>query len=226
MLKMSSSNDTKDKKGNIDKFSERLKKARINAGFSSQEALAKVVYVDRVTMNYYENGSRKPDLDTFVRIVDALNVSCDYLLGYSKSPTREYHDTKEITGLSDKAIETLHTYALETKKNLDVKKYPITLEDIINQSRKKTYYMISYLLENDLKYGLFSKLEEFLCFKIKHKKVIDLEQDIINDDLGYTMTVQQWENITKIIVDETLFNIKKDIEKEAKIATKDNKKKK
>lgn len=226
MLKMSSNNDTKDKKGNIDKFNERLKTARINAGFSSQEALAKVVGVDRVTMNYYENGSRKPDLDTFIRIADALNVSYDYLLGYSKSPIREYHDIKEITGLSDEAIETLHTYALETKKNLDVKKYPITLEDIINQSHKQTYYMINYLLENDLKYGFFGKLEEFLCFKIKHKKVIDLKQNITNDDLGYTMTVQQWENITKITVDEALFNIKNDIEKKKQNNSTHNEKKK
>lgn len=218
--------NTATKEGNINVFNERLKEKRIEAGFSSQEKLADVVGVDRVTINYYEKGSRIPDISTFIKIANALNVSCDYLLGYSNSPTRKHHETKEITGLSDKAIETINKYALETKKNLDVKKYPITIDALINQSYKSAHHAINYLLENDLEYDFFNKLENFLWFKEKNKEVIELKQDITNDDLGYTMTMKQWEATTKITVDETLFNIKNDIEEKAKNNTKDNKKKK
>lgn len=105
------------KKGNIDVFKTRLKEKRQDKSYS-QKQLAEEIGVDRATISYYEKGDRLPDIDTFINIADALQVSCDYLLGYSDTPIREYHDVQKITGLSDKAIRTLEKEALEVKKDI------------------------------------------------------------------------------------------------------------
>ena len=105
--------DKQEQKGNINLFAERLKEMRTKAGFSNQEDLAKKALISRGAISYYESGGRLPDISYFINIADTLNVSSDYLLGYSRSPIREYHDTKEITDLSDKAIEELKSHNIE-----------------------------------------------------------------------------------------------------------------
>lgn len=160
------------KTGNIDLFGKRLKDARIKAGFSSQKDLAKFVGLDRVTINYYENGTRKPDIQVFIDIADKLNVSYDYLLGYSDTPIREYHDTRELTGLSDKAIEVLHHY-VEMAKFKDG--YPEWAID-----KLKT---LNVLIENDEGAKLLSDISEFLWSTYKKSTSAD-DVIIITDDLG------------------------------------------
>lgn len=209
---------TEEKEGNIDVFKEKLKTSRINAGFS-QDDLAAAIGVNRATISFYEHGDRKPDIEIFIKIANALNVSCDYLLGYSNSPVRKHHKTKEITGLSDTAIAELERLGIAV--NTDTKEI-----DCLNQICKQDHYTLNYLLENNLKYHFFNDLGNFLFFKEKNKELIELNQPITNDDLGYTMTIKQFETSRKIIVDEKLLNIKKDREKEVENATKNNKKKK
>lgn len=207
-----------EKEGNIDVFKEKLKTSRINADFS-QDDLADAIGVNRATISFYEKGKRKPDIEMFIKIANALNVSCDYLLGYSNSPTREHHETKEITGLSDKAIEELQILAIETIKNTEE-------IDCFNEICKLDHYTINYLLENNSKYHFFNDLGNFLFFKERNKELIELNQPITNDDFSYTMTIKQWETSFKITADEKLLNIKSDREKEVENTTKDNKKKK
>lgn len=209
---------TEEKKGNIAVFKEQLKEARTNAGFS-QDDLADAIGVNRATISFYEKGKRKPDIEMFIKIADTLNVSCDYLLGYSNSPVRKHHETKEITGLSDKAIAELERLGIAV--NTDTKEI-----DCLNQICKQDHYTLNYLLENNLKYHFFNDLGNFLFFKERNKELIELNQPITNDDLGYTMTIKQWETSFKITADEKLLNIKSDREKEVENTTKDNKKKK
>lgn len=194
------------KKGNIDRFNERLKQARIAAGFTSQDVFAEKVGVNRVTINYYEQGIRKPDIEVFIKIADALNVSYDYLLGYSDTPIRENHDVREITGLSDKAIEVLKKEAVEAKRT------PQEI-DVINEYCKKGHQTLNYLLENDLDYFFFNNLGNYLWFKENHKRLFELNAVSTDEDFGYTMSPRQWEMASKIYLDETIFAIKSDIEK-------------
>ena len=138
------------KTGKIDIFHKRLKQARIDAGFTSQDAFADKVGVNRVTINYYEQGIRKPDIEVFIKIADALNVSYDYLLGYSDTPIREYHDTKEITGLCDSPIKTLNDLVIELKSEIGLKEHAI--------NKLKT---INLLLEHESDYPIFSTISNF-----------------------------------------------------------------
>ncbi len=61
-------------------FKERLKERRGQLGLS-QEAVAEMVYVTQQNIAAYEKGIRKPSLDIFVALCDALDCSADYLLG-------------------------------------------------------------------------------------------------------------------------------------------------
>ena len=62
------------------KFKERLKELRIEKELSQSE-LGKKLGVDFRTVSNWENGVRKPDIDTLAKIAEYLEVSSDYLLG-------------------------------------------------------------------------------------------------------------------------------------------------
>ncbi|MBD5100427.1 MAG: helix-turn-helix transcriptional regulator [Clostridiales bacterium] len=62
------------------KFGERLKELRLEKNMT-QTTLAKLIAVDRRTISNWENSTREPDLETFVKLATILNTSADYLLG-------------------------------------------------------------------------------------------------------------------------------------------------
>ena len=57
-----------------------LKELRKEKGMS-QSDLADRVGLKQTTISQYENGSRKPDLNTAKRIADTLNISLDTFFG-------------------------------------------------------------------------------------------------------------------------------------------------
>lgn len=61
-------------------FGERLKTARLNAGYT-QEQLANKIGVAKSTLTGYEKGNREPDVFKIKALAAALNVTGDYLLG-------------------------------------------------------------------------------------------------------------------------------------------------
>lgn len=58
----------------------RLKELRNNKGIS-QEQLAFILGVSKVSVCGYENGTRYPSLKVILKILDLFNVSADYLFG-------------------------------------------------------------------------------------------------------------------------------------------------
>jgi len=61
-------------------FKERLKERREQLGLS-QAALGEKACVTQQMIAAYENGIRKPSLEVFLAICDALQCTADYLLG-------------------------------------------------------------------------------------------------------------------------------------------------
>ncbi len=57
---------------------------------------------------------RKPSLELLVEIARYYNVSTDYILGLSDNEREEFKDVKEITGLSDTAIQRI-SYLRDSK---------------------------------------------------------------------------------------------------------------
>lgn|SRR5574344_1372595 len=59
---------------------DRIKRSRINKGYSQKE-LGDLIHVSKVSICGYETGNRKPTVDTFIDLINALDVSAEYLLG-------------------------------------------------------------------------------------------------------------------------------------------------
>ncbi len=75
------------------KFSNRLRDLRIEAGYS-QVDFAKLVGINRSSINMYERGDREPGLEKLELFADFFNVDMDYLLG--KSDIRRKVDLSAI----------------------------------------------------------------------------------------------------------------------------------
>ena len=61
-------------------YSDRIRELREIRGMS-QQALADMLDVNKVTISQYERGARKPDINVVAALCDIFNVSSDYLLG-------------------------------------------------------------------------------------------------------------------------------------------------
>lgn len=64
-------------------FQTRLKQLREDAGYSSQQSFANKFGVSQAAVGNWEAGSRKPDMNTLIKLADFFNVSVDYLIGHS-----------------------------------------------------------------------------------------------------------------------------------------------
>lgn len=201
--------------GSVDMFKERLKEARGNSSLKSKEALAKAVGINRATINYYETGERKPSIEVLIDIANALNVSYDYLLGYSKTPTREYHDTKEMTGLPDNAIKELNKLVKETKDEAGLKEVAI---DIL-----KT---IGYLIEKEKDYHIFRTISNFLFNTYETTDLLGQEFVEAKETSGNTrlIPISDLYNVDILEIERQLNRLKED--KDTENTTKNNKKKK
>lgn len=61
-------------------FPERLKQCRLLHGLTLQK-MADILGISMRGYQYYESGSREPNLDTLILIADTFKVSTDWLLG-------------------------------------------------------------------------------------------------------------------------------------------------
>lgn len=66
-------------------FQTRLRQLRESKQLSQLE-LSKQLQISNVTLSQYENGVRKPDINTLDDIATFFNVTTDYLLGRSSNP--------------------------------------------------------------------------------------------------------------------------------------------
>lgn len=64
----------------MNRFGERFKECRIEAGFNQSEA-AKRAGISQQSISAYETGSREPLANAIIAMALAYGVSVDYLLG-------------------------------------------------------------------------------------------------------------------------------------------------
>lgn len=82
------------------------------------ESFAEKVGEHTNTIKRYVSGERTYDYESLMKYAEILNCSYDYLLGYSESPEREYHEIKEQTLLSDESIRILCSW--KEKSDTDI----------------------------------------------------------------------------------------------------------
>lgn len=210
---------------NVKKTAERLRKLRKEKNLSYSKLAEKLVdkYSLKTTAESLMASLKKYEADennvsygsvggmatnTLYMLADYYEVSVDYLLGKTNFPSVDdkLKEVHKLTGLSTKAIKTLKLW-LERSKDTEENQY-------IYETYKRSFEILNYLLENDLEYGFFIDLVNFLLFKKKNKELIELNRPIVNDDLSYTSTIEEWEALTKVKVDKKLYSIKEDIEED------------
>ena len=64
----------------------RFKELRLNAGFKSQNELAKILFVNQTAVSQWERGVTTPSQQILLKLCDLYGVSTDYLLGRSDYP--------------------------------------------------------------------------------------------------------------------------------------------
>ena len=64
-------------------FPERLKKARLNTGFTQDET-AKETGIPRSTLANYETGRTEPDIENLCKLIDFYGISANAVLGTQK----------------------------------------------------------------------------------------------------------------------------------------------
>ena len=96
-------------------FSKRLKQLR---GNKSQDEVAKDIGISRGALSYYEKGERNPDINTLSSIAKYYNVSADYLLGLSDTPTLSVEEKAicDTIGLSKNSVDILKIHAQRARQ--------------------------------------------------------------------------------------------------------------
>lgn len=91
-------------------LSERLEECRKKKGVKQIE-VADRLNVHRSMISHYESGTRKPNLEGLIMLADFYNVSLDYLVGRTDTPTtdKDLRFVCDYTGLSDKTVTLLHS---------------------------------------------------------------------------------------------------------------------
>ena len=81
-------------------FSERLTQLREDRGLKRQE-VADALEISRASLEYYEKGQRKPDIEVAARIANYYGVSTDYLVGVSAA---------QVTATENETLKTVCDY--------------------------------------------------------------------------------------------------------------------
>ncbi len=94
----------------------RLREARLEKGYT-QQAVVKMAGIGTMYLGEIERGLKMPSLSSFVKIIEALEVSADYVLRDELSAGQNYiYDelTQRLNGLTPKqrkaAVEILDAY--------------------------------------------------------------------------------------------------------------------
>lgn len=73
--------------------------------------------ISRASLEYYEKGKRKPDIEILAKLADYYDVSTDYLLGRTTAKTtdKNLQFVCNYLGLTEKAVEMLHASQQKAK---------------------------------------------------------------------------------------------------------------
>lgn len=78
-------------------------------GEKKRQEVADDVGISRASLEYYEKGKRKPDIEILAKFADYFGVSADYLLGRTdvKTVDKDLQFVCDYTGLSEKSINQI-----------------------------------------------------------------------------------------------------------------------
>lgn len=209
----------------MDKITKEKIGQRINAALAlrdkKQKELAKAIGVADNAVSYYCNGDRVPNYEQLIAIAQYLEVSADYLLGLSNEPTtdKEKQFVCDYTGLSEVVIDCLR---LEATNQLAAHIGKVTNELCLSPKAQEFYSALYfYLLSDTAKIkssdifapGInpeMSTYEEGIAYSVRESK-----GDTITETTHYQKLDSKFmESVLMVVVENTLRNIKSDINTE------------
>ena len=99
----------------------RLREVRLEKGYT-QQAIVKKADIGSMYLSEIERGLKMPSLSSFVKIVEALEVSADYILRDELTAGQDYiYDalTQKLQGLSPKQRKTAEDILDAYLQNID-----------------------------------------------------------------------------------------------------------
>ncbi len=89
----------------------RIKEERLKRGMSQQQ-LGDLLGVTKVSVCGYENGTRTPTMETFLKLIDILDLAPDYILGRDVNVVCEEEEqyVKKISNSDLAIIEEIKKY--------------------------------------------------------------------------------------------------------------------
>ncbi|MGF0096419.1 helix-turn-helix domain-containing protein [Peptoniphilus sp. SGI.035] len=109
-------------------FQTRLRELRMKNNLSQLE-LSKILNISNVTLSQYENGVRKPDINTISEFADYFNVTTDYLLGRSSNPNQSIKTNSKAEELEEDFPEGI-SVLYRANKNLTPEQKEVMLRMI------------------------------------------------------------------------------------------------
>lgn len=89
-------------------FGRKLREIRLEKGFT-QQALAQKADIGVMYISEIERGIKMPSMNVFIRLIEALNISADYILRDELTSGKEYiYDkmTEKLKGLTPQQRKT------------------------------------------------------------------------------------------------------------------------
>lgn len=145
------------------RFNELLQKS-IEEGHQQKEITEKTG-ISPASITQYKNGTNTPKEDIIERLANYFNVSTNYLLGKSDTPTYTFDDINKKTGLSQKAIETLY----KLQHNCFDENVDITEKKEISNFYNSQMSILNLILEDSEK--LLILLEDMKVYKENYEEL-------------------------------------------------------
>lgn len=126
--------------------------------------------ISPASITQYKNGTSVPKGDILERLANYFNVSPNYLLGKSETPSYTFDDINKKIGLSQKSIETLYNLQHNTiDENID-----ITEEKEISEEYRTQLNILNLFFEDSEK--LLTLLNDIKTYKENYNKTKDSEK--------------------------------------------------
>ncbi len=183
-----------------------LKTRIADMGFTQQE-FADIMGMKKDTLRSYMNGSSAYSYELLIAFAEKLDCSYDYLLGYSKSPKREFHEVTEQTRLSEEAIEKIHKYAFHYDNEFEAKRY-IELLDLLIREDGVLNTLFDYLIASRLVDEMYKSLVDVTNLMLSQHPTLK-KLGVLND------YVQNLEEVQLVHVISELKDLKRKISQQS-----------
>lgn len=169
------------------KFGENLLKARKDKHYT-QEQLAELLDVQRGTISKWELGDNIPEYGTLYKICSVLNIDIGYLMGDYSEKNYSVHHIKEITNLSEQAVEKLLQIACTPY-------FPQVISTLIENNNCEYYLALLRSRFSSSAYTANRPQDEFLDVKILGENA-HIKTDGLLDSLFSTHIVQDMDRLS------------------------------